>query len=263
LPTTPRGFGLGLIPDVPDDRDRLHAATPTPYQFIDLEPDPATPPIWDQGQLGSCSAHGTLAAFLFAAAKSGADDPMLSRLQLYYDTRVLEGTVDQDAGGMIRDAIKATTQGIAPEDLWPYDVSQFAVQPPDSVRAAGLANVGLDYARVGCDHGAIQGCLSQGFPVVIGVSLYSSFEDQVTLASGVVPMPGPDEQVIGGHCMAIFGVGFGREWRDYPNAEPDTLYVKVRNSWGLVYQGRTGYCLIPADYMPLYGSDFWVIRKAS
>lgn len=270
MPVTPGGRGLGLIPDQHDPRDRLYAATgPVPYAFVDLELDPATPPVWDQGQLGSCTAHGTLACFLWASGKCGADDPMLSRLMLYWITRNMEGTADQDSGAQIRDAVKATTFGVAPEDLWPYDIEKFTVEPPREVREAGLANVGIDYQRVDGSTGSIQACLSDGFPIDIGVVLYPSFEADEALHTGSVPMPGDGEQSIGGHCMAVWGIGTGADWQSrgqFLDAQlsPTKTYVKVRNSWGSgVYQ--RGYLLMPLDYLtsPDLGSDYWTIRRVS
>jgi C1A family cysteine protease len=268
MTTTPTGHGLGLLPDPHDDRDHYRARPPmiVPYQFTDLEHDPATPPIWDQGQLGSCTAHGSLAAFLYASAKDGADDPMLSRLQVYYAARALEGTTDQDAGAAIRDAIKAVAAGVAPESLWPYDITRFAEEPPAEAITASASNRALEYARVGSTAEDIQQALSAGLPVVIGVTLYASFESSDAISSGIVPMPDTaHEDVLGGHCMAVWGIGHGLDWRtadQFPTADPNTLYVKVRNSWGTgVYQG--GYLLMPIGYLSRYGSDFWTIEKVS
>lgn len=267
MPTTPAGRGLGLLPDAADDRDHLytHAPEAAAYKFVDLEKDPATPPVWDQGQLGSCTAHGTLACFLFASAKAGAGDPMLSRLQLYYDTRKIEGTVSEDAGAQIRDAVKAAGLGVAPEKDWPYAIAKFATKPPSKAVKDAAANVALSYQRVTDSQGGIQACLSEGFPVDIGVMLYESFEGQEQLASGVIPMPERGEQVLGGHCMAVWGIGKGSDWKavgQFPEADDDTVYVKVRNSWGDgVYQ--RGYLLMPVAYLTRYGQDFWTIRRVS
>lgn len=270
MPTTPGGRGLGLIPDAPDDRDLLFAPPPVLEHlpaFVDLEPDAATPPVWDQGQLGSCTAHGTLACFLWASAKCGANDPMLSRLQLYYNTRVIECTVGEDSGAQIRDAVKATAAGIAPEELWPYDVARFTVEPPAEAVQAAADNIGIEYARVAQDADHIRACLAAGYPIDIGVSLFSSFEADQAISTGVVDVPGDGERQIGGHCMALWGYGTGADWKahgQFPTAGDGTLYVKVRNSWGPgVYQ--RGYLLMPLDYLtdPQLGGDYWTIRRVS
>ena len=252
-------------PDTPDERDHPYRITNPSLvapQFVDLEP--GMPPVWDQGNLGSCTAHGSLAGFLYATGKAGESVPMLSRLEVYYNARALEGTTGEDAGAQVRDAIKACVKGVAPESDWPYDVSRFAVAPNAQTRADSI-NRATVYQTVGRWPGAVQACLSEGFPVVVGLTLYESFESQAALSSGVVRWPQPWEQVLGGHCMAVVGIGMGAEWiaaGQFPTANPNVRYVKLRNSWGTdVYQG--GYLLMPANYLHRHGADFWTIRNAN
>jgi C1A family cysteine protease len=53
-----------------------------------------------------------------------------SRLFIYYNERVLEGSIKQDACAMIRNGIKTVARlGAPPEDVWPYDVSAVFTQP--------------------------------------------------------------------------------------------------------------------------------------
>ena len=58
----------------------------------------ACPPVYDQGQLGSCQSNAAIGAEHFLEMKDGLPSTMLSRLMCYYDARALEGTVKQDAG---------------------------------------------------------------------------------------------------------------------------------------------------------------------
>lgn len=261
---TPGGHGLGLIPDEHDDRDFRVSYRGDLPDFIDLESDPAMPAVWDQGQLGSCTAHGTLAAFAWASNKGGSNDPMLSRLQIYYNTRALEGTTDQDSGGQIRDAIKASTQGVAPETDWPYDIAKFATKPSAKAVKAAKQNVDLQYLRVDASNQGITSCLADGFPVVVGLTLFPSFESDEAIKSGVCAGD-TDGSPIGGHCMAVVGRGPGSAWlSQFPMANPTAIYAKLRNSWGTgVYKG--GYLLMPMAYLsdPNLGSDYWSVRKVS
>ena len=92
-----------------DGRDWRYAARhprvahyPEAADVLGLEPD-----IWDQGQLGSCTAHGTLRVLEVEQARFGrVPVPLnLSRLMVYYTGRSLEGMVNQDSGCEIRDEI--------------------------------------------------------------------------------------------------------------------------------------------------------------
>ena len=67
--------------------------------------------------------------------------------------------------------------------------------------------------------------------------------------TGVLSMPGPDEDVVGGH--AVLAVGY----------DDATQTFLVRNSWGADW-GQAGYFTMPYAYLTTRGlsSDFWTIR---
>jgi C1A family cysteine protease len=66
--------------------------------------------VYDQGQLGSCTGNGIAGAIEFDQRKQGTREFTPSRLFIYYNERVIEGTVTQDAGAQIRDGIKAVAR---------------------------------------------------------------------------------------------------------------------------------------------------------
>jgi hypothetical protein len=73
----------------------------------------------------------------------------------------------------------------------------------------------------------MKACLAAGYPFVFGFTVYTKFESQEMAKTGVLSMPGPDEDVIGGH--AVLAVG-------YDDAAQTFL---VRDSWGADWgQGR-------------------------
>jgi len=95
----------------------------------------------------------------------------------------------------------------------------------------------------------MKGCLASGYPFVFGFTVYDSFESQQVAQTGVVPMPGSTEQVLGGHCVVAVG---------YDDSQQRFI---VRNSWGADW-GIQGYCTMPYAYLtdPNLASDFWTIR---
>jgi C1A family cysteine protease len=95
----------------------------------------------------------------------------------------------------------------------------------------------------------MRGCLAAGYPFVFGFTVYESFESQDMAHSGVLQMPQPDEQVLGGH--AVLAVG-------YDDASQRFI---VRNSWGDTW-GQAGYFTMPYAYLTTRGlaSDFWTMR---
>src|SRR6059036_708145 len=124
----------GWIPDIPDQRDLLYAAPPAFLRALPPRVDlrAQCPPVYDQGQLGSCTANAIGGAIQFDEMKQKLPNPFApSRLFIYYNERDIEGTVASDSGAMIRDGIKSVnTLGACPENEWPYDITKFTQKPP-------------------------------------------------------------------------------------------------------------------------------------
>ncbi|HVJ40570.1 MAG TPA: C1 family peptidase [Dongiaceae bacterium] len=245
----------GWQPDLPDRRDHLYAA-PTPVLMalpprMDLRRQ--FPAVYDQGQLGSCTGNAIAGAFEFGRLKQkiGRRDYVPSRLFIYYNERVIEGTVNSDNGAQIRDGIKSVAQqGVCSETTWPYDISQFAVKPPPPAYAEAEKSQAVAYSRVARSLPQMKGCLASGFPFVFGFTVYESFESPTVAKSGVVEMPKPKEQVVGGH--AVVAVGY----------DDTTQRFIVRNSWGKKW-GLRGYFTMPYLYLvdENLADDFWTIRS--
>ena len=208
------------------------------------------PPVYDQGDLGSCTANAIGAAHQFEQMKQREAAFMPSRLFVYYNERALEGTVSQDAGAIIRDGMKVVAkQGVCPEAEWPYNVARFKVKPSAKCYTDGAKHLALQYLAVKQTLADMQGCLAAGFPFVFGFSVYESFESDAVAKTGIVPMPKRGEQQLGGH--AVLAVGY-----DCP-----TQRFIVRNSWGAGW-GKQGYFTIPFSYLvnQNLASDFWTLR---
>jgi C1A family cysteine protease len=207
------------------------------------------PPIMNQGPLGSCTAHGISGPARYLLLAKNKPDIMLARLQLYFDERKSEGSIDSDAGAEIRDGIKCLAKiGIAHETLWPYKVANFKKQPPATVYRDAAKFKALTYERVAVDANYIRMAIAQGFPVIIGIAVYDGFETDYAARTGIIPMPAGAP--IGGHCMYV--VGYGQK----------KGYFTVRNSWGADW-GDKGDCYIPYGYLgsTQYGSDYWIIKS--
>ena len=243
---------LGWLPDVPDARDHLFAMPMTPLEIpaaSDLRPH--CPPVYDQGELGSCTGNAIAAAIEFDRMRENLPYVFTpSRLFIYYNERVIEGTVPSDSGAMIRDGIKSVAvQGVCPEVLWPYDVNRFADKPSQDCYDSALKDRAVRYYRLVPTPNQLRACLSAGFPFVFGFSVYESFESDQVAQTGVVPMPRPGEAMIGGH--AVMAVGH----------DDASQRFTVRNSWGKAW-GMEGYFTIPYAYLtdPNLADDFWTVR---
>jgi C1A family cysteine protease len=211
------------------------------------------PPVYDQGQLGSCTANSIGSILEFNELKQDeADAATPSRLFIYYNERAMEGTISQDSGAEIRDGIKSVAQlGAPPETAWPYVISKFARRPPAKAYRAARKHQALRYARVAQTEMGIQNVLAAGYPISFGFTVYESFESDVG-SDGVVPMPEPDESTLGGH--AVVTIGYKQIRRQ--------LYFECRNSWGPDW-ADDGHFWLPASYVTSHSlaRDFWVIEQ--
>jgi C1A family cysteine protease len=160
----------GWMPDLPDVRDFMYAAPMETLAVLPAHVDlrPKCPPVYDQGQLGSCTGNAIAGAIQFERMKQNlTPDFVPSRLFIYYNERVIEGDVGQDNGAQIRDGIKSVAkQGVPPESDWPYDITKFAQKPPPAAYHDALADKAVSYARVIQNLSQLRGCLAAGFPFV-------------------------------------------------------------------------------------------------
>jgi C1A family cysteine protease len=243
----------GWIPDLPDQRDHLFAAPPPILSALPSQVDlrKGCPPVYDQGQLGSCTANAIGGAIEFDQMKEKLPDVYTpSRLFIYYNERALEGTVNSDGGAQIRDGIKTVaSNGACHETLWPYNTAEYANRPPSQAYEDGAKHTTVSYQRVNRDLAQMKGCLAAGSPFVFGFTVYESFESQKVASTGHCPLPGPGEQTVGGHAVLAVGYDDANQW------------FLVRNSWGANW-GMSGYFTLPYTYLTMrsLSSDFWTIR---
>ncbi len=246
---------LGWRRQLPDFRDINFLALDGMKIFTTLPPHvdlrAHCPDVYDQGQLGSCTANAIAFLCEYDWIKEKKADPFVpSRLFIYYNEREMEGSVDYDAGAMIRDGIKTlNTEGFCPEVAWAYDIAAFAKHPPQEAYDLALKEQVRDYGYVNQNIDVMRSVLAVGFPIAIGFTVYQSFMSREVAKYGHVPMPAKGERVLGGHAVAIVG---------YDDAKK--LWI-VRNSWGKSW-GDQGYFYMPYAYLTDrdLASDLWCVR---
>ncbi|HMF11082.1 MAG TPA: C1 family peptidase [Gemmataceae bacterium] len=242
----------GWVRDLPDQRDHVYSAPlvalPKLPEKVDLRPQ--CPPVYNQGELGSCTANALAAAVQFGELKEKQKSPFApSRLFIYYNERVLEHTVASDSGAQLRDGMKTLAkQGVCPEADWPYDIAKFADKPPEKCFLEATDHKVTVYQRLVQNLTQMKGCLASGFPFVFGFTVYDSFESPQVAKTGIVPLPNTGEQVLGGHAVMAVGYDDGQH-----------VFI-VRNSWGDAW-GMKGYCAMPYSYLTQadLSSDFWTV----
>lgn len=211
-------------------------------------------PVYDQGDLGSCTANAIAGAYSYlkqfsSLQKIPVEKTLISRLMVYYNEREEEGTVDSDAGAVIRDGIKSlNTIGACLETDWPYIISKFQEKPPPGAYDEAKLHRGLKYQAVNPTSIDVMTALTDGYPVVFGFTVYESFESGEVAQTGIMPIPKTSEREMGGH--AVLAVGF----------DQNTQRLLVRNSWGQFW-GMNGYFTMPFACIEMLCSDFWILTE--
>lgn len=245
--------------DAADERDFRFSAIVQPFvrtklpKKVDLRTK--CPSVYNQLNLGSCTAHAGTAARTLLLGNKSLD---LSELYLYYMERFLEGTIEQDGGATMRSICKVLQKyGVCEERYMPYIPAQFAKAPTQEAHEnAGDYKV-TAYRSIASVQ-QIKECLAlRQQPVMIGMNIFESFETIGT--DGKLPLPVQGEQSLGGHAVLVVG------YEDKTTigslfCKKTTGYLTVRNSWGPSW-GDGGYFYMPYEYVTKgYAWDFWTLE---
>ena len=215
-------------------------------------------PIFDQLQLGSCVLNSTTRAMMVALFNEQQKIVLLSRLFAYWLCSKQMGTVGQDTGTNVFQAVERYGSiGVCDESIWPYtdDLSTFFVPPAGAIEAVLEGSDNRPTAWVKIDETDPQSKLSQletailanhtvsfGTPVSAAIQSYQ--------AGQILTVPDPNA-IIGGHSMLFTGrhfIGGKRVWR-------------VANSWSIAF-GDAGYLLIDDAWAADADlSDLWVMSR--
>lgn len=198
-------------------------------------------PVFDQGCIASCSANALCALIGFICPGFFG-----SRLFMYYNERLFDGTIGRDEGVEVGRAVESLVRyGVCNEALWPYIPARLDLKP-DSRCYKSIKRFSASTIPKRPD--ALKHALIEDRPFVVGLVVYESFR-QVN-QSGDIPMPQKEkEKCLGGH--AVVCVGFRDD------------YWIMRNCWGSGW-GDAGHFYLPSAYLfdvSLTCSEPWCLES--
>lgn len=264
LPQRPKPkYALGckrdIVPPKDDPKFKLFAAKAPKlacshhHHILAVDLTPGLPEVYQQAELGSCTANALSTCFRYETSRAGLPLINPSRLFLYLAERMIENSIDEDAGAMISDGVQALSHGsygVCDESMWPYIIERFAEMPPrEAFLDAQKHHITGAYRLTGNINEILQ-TLASGTPIVVGFQVFNSMMTDEVRDTGVVPMPRPEfgDVEIGGHAILVTGYDLR------------SRLFKFRNSWG--EWGQQGNGFLPFDYLsnPGLATDFWTLQ---
>lgn len=208
--------------------------------------------VYDQGNIGSCTANALCAAYKMCMIKqkdfSGFNP---SRLFLYYNTRKRTNATGKDNGAPICNAIMAfNCEGVCDEKDWPYHTWKIYREPPKKCYDSARGNNLCEFYRLEQDINQFRACLMiDKCPFVFTLKLYESTRQFDN--SGILSIPDIYNDRHDRHT--VMAVGY----------DDDQRHIIVLNSWGEGW-GHGGYFHVPYDLIedPNMCLNFWKISFA-
>ena len=227
-----------------------------PSQFV-LPDYKKMGPVFNQGSRGTCVANAYCSLFDYLT------EDKTSRQFLYHQCKMVDGIKDKEGTYMyvpvkLMSSTGIVDYGIVNEKTWPYNPMPGRTMhqgPPPEVcyndyRYYNTSFVGTRKQSVIDDikHLLTGSNFHKPVPVVIGVTLFESFNNNYSQKTGWITMPLPGEYKTGGHAMIIVGY------------YDDKKVFLVRNSWSTAWAaanpyGYPGHALIPYEYIVNYAQS--------
>lgn len=277
----------GWKPDPPDPRDLTiehpgHQSATVPWEPEVPDPPPPRidlrkwfPPTINQGKLPICTAATVVGMASYLAKRAHGVDSTISTLFNYRVSRALGGDPDHQ-GSWLRYAMAAWALcGVIEEQYWPFKADMLDTDPPAFCFAVAQNFRSVCQFRV--DHtaptqeylDALRKTLARGLPVTLGMHLHPSLVQ--SFSTGIIPVPGKDEQALGGHAVLLVGYDDDKDVSvpaGTPGAPPEGTHSQpgaflIRNSWGQDW-AEDGYGWLPYGWV-LGGlvQDSWTVLKES
>ena len=206
--------------------------------------------ISNQSHSNSCVANATADALEILQGLNGTTVDQMSRLFIYWNSRVYTSDTDKDEGTYIRNAFDSlTTLGTCREETWAFDLNKIYVQPNlFAYKEANDNKINAFYRINGTGTSRadmVEMAVLSSHPVVFGTAVSQAFCN--FYGEGIWS---PPTSIVGNHAMIITGVRNNHRGREF----------LIRNSWGNWGDSEfPGHAWLSESYItsPL-SDDFWV-----
>jgi hypothetical protein len=223
-------------------------------------------PTKDQGSEGACTAHAQTekAEWIYRAypqwlPKGAAPNPIFSPQFGYANELELDGDFPQDNGSSGETACRvAISNGFCPISLYPYVPGKILRPTAAQVAAASKFRMGAYHGLFGSETAASVLADATPWPILIGFTVYESFESDAVAQTGIMPVPGRGERELGGHEVLILGCDLGVTPTRRPASCPPAFLLL--NSWGAGWGVEKGMFWMPEEILNRQDTDLKVFH---
>lgn len=209
--------------------------------------------IENQEQYGTCTSFSSLQFRMALRKQAELSTFEPAFFANYYEERWDEGTVTQDSGATITEAVHVLEKyGAMPAGDDPYTPDDFAKNPPSDWTPGFQLNPSkvqqINQSTLLVD---TLDALNNGHPVLFGFVVFDELESAQVAQTGILSMPSNPQKPIGGHAVNAIG---------YDESKQMLLVLNQWGSgWGIHDDPTLAGCFwMPFAYYTAYASDAWV-----
>jgi hypothetical protein len=219
-------------------------------------------PVKDQGSEGACTAHaGTSAREWIGRRYLKQPTKVFSPQYVYAKELIAQGDFPQDDGsdGTTLCGV-LTSSGCCELDLYPYVPGQINMPTVAQDQNAVAFRLGAYHGLQGSQTALSVLGDPTPWPVEIGFTVYESFESDELAETGIMPIPAPSEEQIGGHEVLMVGYDVG----SVPTLRPANCPAAalIQNSWGTSW-GIGGFFWMPLQILDAQDSDLKIAHSGA
>jgi hypothetical protein len=194
-------------------------------------------PILNQEDESACVAFATTSVKMWKVGAETGSFPDLSPQFIYDVGRNANNSCPDPGMDSLWGVQVLVSNGVCPSADYPFTDSDNCGNPTNQAVQDAAEYKAENFAAITSVADMKQAILTYG-AIQIGIPVY---EEIMTVGpDGIIPMPGEDEQPVGGHELAVVG------WAVING----TRYLTIKNSWGASW-GEQGCGYLPEDYMTM------------
>jgi hypothetical protein len=235
----------------------LSRSTPNLSAAVDTRPNCG--PVKNQGDEGACTAHTGTSADEWIHRRYLKSSPVFSPQYTYAKELLAQGDFPQDEGS---DGVTLcgtlVSSGCCELTLYPYVSGQILRPTPEQDANAAKYSLGAYHGLVGSQTALSVLGDPTPWPVEIGFTVYASFMSDDFAKTGVMPIPSPNEEKLGGHEVLMVGFDVGSVPSLRPaNCPPAAL---IQNSWGTGW-AIGGFFWMPLQILDAFDTDLKIVHS--